>query len=77
MALKQREPRAEATLDVIEATLKDRATPLSAKRVFAWHAALFPTDHSGVERIVVGGWRKHADPMQIVTPRLAAAPGWM
>ena len=68
----------EATLDVIEAALKDRATPLSAKRLFAWHAALFTTGHSGVERIVVGGgWRKRADPMQIVTPRLEAAPGWM
>ena len=69
-ALKQREPRVEATLDVIEAALKGWAIPLSAKRFFAWHAALFPTGHSGVERIVVGGWRKHADPMQIVTPRL-------
>ena len=52
------------------------ATPLSAKSLLAWHAALFPTGQSGVEGIVVGGWRKHADPMQIMMPRLAAAPGW-
>lgn len=69
-SLKHREPRVEATLDVVEAALRDWPLPLSAKRMFAWHAALFPTGYSGVQQIVTGGWRRHEDPMQIVTPRL-------
>ncbi|MES2531197.1 MAG: DUF4172 domain-containing protein [Pseudomonadota bacterium] len=68
--LKQREPRIEATLDVIEAAVQHWSEPLQAERLFGWHAALFPTGRSGVTRIVVGGWRTHVDPMQIVTPRL-------
>lgn len=68
--LQQREPRVEATLDVIEAAVQDWAEPLSAERLFGWHAALFPTGRSGITRIVVGGWREHPAPMQIVTPRL-------
>ena len=68
--LKQREPRVEATLDVIEAAVQDWTEPLTDERLFGWHAALFPTGRSGVTRIVVGGWRTHADAMQIVTPRL-------
>ena len=30
--------------------------PLTAERLFAWHAALFPTGRSGMNKIVVG-WR--------------------
>lgn len=68
--LKQREPRVEATLDVIEAAVQAWQHPLTAERLFDWHAALFPTGRSGVTGIVVGGWRTHPEPMQIVTPRL-------
>jgi Fic family protein len=31
--------------------------PLTAERMFGWHAALFPSGRSGLRRIVVGGWR--------------------
>ena len=31
--------------------------PLTAERIFAWHAALFPTARSGMHRIAVGQWR--------------------
>ena len=42
--------------------------PLTAERLFAWHAALFPTGRSGLTRITVGGWRKGEDgPMQVVS----------
>jgi Fic family protein len=68
--LQQREPRVEATLDVIEAAVHRWAEPLSDERLFGWHAALFPTGRSGITPIVVGGWREHPEPMQIVTPRL-------
>ena len=42
--------------------------PLSNKRLFNWHAALFPTGRSGMHKIVVGNWRKdETGPMQVVS----------
>ena len=42
--------------------------PLSAERLFDWHAALFPTGRSGMTRIVVGRWRDdRSGPMQVVS----------
>jgi Fic family protein len=42
--------------------------PLTKKRLFAWHASLFPTGRSGVNRITVGAWRtKESGPMQVVS----------
>ena len=42
--------------------------PLTAERLFDWHASLFPTGRSGMRRITVGAWRP-ADigPMQVVS----------
>ena len=43
-------------------------TPLTEERLFAWHAALFPTGRSGMTRIVVGAWRNsRSGPMQVVS----------
>lgn len=33
--------------------------PLDQGRLFGWHAALFPTGHSSMYRIVVGDWRNN------------------
>ena len=42
--------------------------PLTATRLFRWHAALFPTGYSGLNRITVGAWRTDAGgPMQVVS----------
>ena len=42
--------------------------PLTAERLFGWHAALFPTGRSGMRRITVGSWRtEEAGPMQVVS----------
>lgn len=42
--------------------------PLTAERLFSWHAALFPTGRSGMHRITVGGWRtRDTGPMQVVS----------
>ncbi len=43
--------------------------PLSANRLFSWHAALFPTGYSGMHKVQVGAWREHTtdDPMQVVS----------
>ena len=52
---------------LLDATQK-YAEPLTAERLFGWHAALFPTGRSGMRRITVGAWRPAAaGPMQVVS----------
>jgi Fic family protein len=42
--------------------------PLTAERLFAWHAALFPASRSGMKRIRMGQWRDDSKgPMQVVS----------
>lgn len=42
--------------------------PLTAERLFDWHAALFPTGRSGMSRITVGAWRPaSAGAMQVIS----------
>jgi Fic family protein len=42
--------------------------PLTADRLFGWHASLFPSGRSGVHRIRVAAWRDgSAAPMQVVS----------
>lgn len=42
--------------------------PLTADRLFDWHAALFPTGRSGMYKITVADWRKGTTgPMQVVS----------
>jgi Fic family protein len=44
------------------------AEPLTDERLFAWHAALFPTGRSGMTKIIVGVWRDDGSgPMQVVS----------
>ena len=52
---------------MLDATGKFEAK-LTKKRLFDWHAALFPTGRSGMSRIAVGKWRpKEASDMQVVS----------
>ena len=52
---------------MLDATQK-YTEPLTAERLFGWHAALFPTGRSGMRRITVGAWRPaSAGPMQVVS----------
>jgi Fic family protein len=52
---------------VLDATANARA-PLTPERLFAWHAALFPTGRSGLVQIAVGRWRDDSTgPMQVVS----------
>jgi Fic family protein len=52
---------------ILDATERYDA-PLSAKRLFRWQAALFPTGYSGMTKITVGAWRKDkTGPMQVVS----------
>jgi Fic family protein len=52
---------------MLDAT-QNYADPLTAERLFGWHAALFPTGRSGMSRITVGAWRTgESGPMQVVS----------
>jgi Fic family protein len=52
---------------MLDATQK-YAEPLTAERLFGWHAALFPAGRSGARRITMGAWRPaEAGPMQVVS----------
>lgn len=52
---------------MVDAT-QNYALPLDRERLFAWHAALFPTGRSGMSRIIVGGWRDdRSGAMQVVS----------
>lgn len=42
--------------------------PLTAERLFGWHASLFQTSRSGMRRIRAGAWRDDSSgPMQVVS----------
>lgn len=44
------------------------AVPLTAERLFGWHASLFPTGRSGMHKITVGAWRPaEIGAMQVVS----------
>src|SRR5437667_361065 len=52
---------------MLDATRKHDA-PLTPERLFSWHAALFPSGHSGMRRIVAGAWcTKESGAMQVVS----------
>ena len=52
---------------MLDATQKYQE-PLTEERLFGWHAALFPTGRSGMQKIRVGDWRDDASgPMQVVS----------
>lgn len=52
---------------MLDATQK-YSEPLTKDRLFAWHAALFPTGRNGLRSITVGAWRPAAiGAMQVVS----------
>jgi Fic family protein len=58
----------EGIVEVMLDATRNYDAPLSKKRLFDWHAALFPTGRSGMQTIVVGAWRTTGgDPMQVVS----------
>ena len=54
---------------MLDATQK-YAQPLTAQRLYDWHASLFPTGRSGMRRITVGAWR----PADIGAMRVVSGP---
>lgn len=58
----------EGVVEMMLDATQNYMAPLTEERLFAWHAALFPTGRSGMRKIVVGAWRKKASgPMQVVS----------
>jgi Fic family protein len=67
-ALSRSERDVEGVVEMMLDATQNFADPLTTERLFAWHAALFPTGRSGMTRIVVGGWRDdRSGPMQVVS----------
>ena len=54
---------------ILDATQK-YAEPLTPERLFAWHASLFPTAHSGTRKIHIGSWR----PLEIGAMQVISGP---
>lgn len=58
----------EGVVEMMLDATQNFAKPLTAERLFGWHAALFPTGRSGMRRITVGAWRPaSAGSMQVVS----------
>ncbi len=52
---------------MIDAT-RNYYEPLTTARLCAWHASLFPTGHSGMNKITVGSWRTdERGPIQVLS----------
>ena len=67
-ALAPADRHVDGVVDMVLDATQQHAQPLTAERLFGWHAALFPTGYSGRVRIQVGAWRNDAaGPMQVVS----------
>src|SRR6266702_6826582 len=67
-ALTPVERNVEGVVDMTLDATQKYDQPITAERLFGWHAALFPTGRSGMLKIVVGGWRtEQSGAMQVVS----------
>ena len=59
----------EGVVEMMLDATQNYTNVLSEERLCNWHAALFPTGKSGMQKIVVGAWRRNekTDPMQVVS----------
>jgi Fic family protein len=58
----------EGVVEIMLDATQSYDQPLTDERLFGWHAALFPTGRSGMQRITVGGWRDDkTGPMQAIS----------
>jgi Fic family protein len=62
------ERHVEGVVEMMLDATQNYQLPLTAPRLFAWHASLFPTGRSGITKITIGDWRTPAtEPMQVVS----------
>ena len=67
-ALKPVDRNVEGVVKMMLDATRAYQQPLTAERLFAWHAALFPTGRSGLIKIRVGDWRgDETGPMQVIS----------
>src|SRR5213593_816084 len=67
-ALKPTDRHVEGVVEMMLDATRHYDKPLTTNRLFAWHAALFPTGHSGMTKIRTGAWRDDGTgPMQVVS----------
>lgn len=67
-ALTSADRNVEGVVEMMLDATQNYDKPLTKERLFAWHAALFPTGYSGMNKIIVGDWRDDSDgPMKVVS----------
>ncbi len=67
-ALKPADRNVEGVVEMMLDATRHFDRPLTAERLFAWHASLFPTGRSGMTKITTGSWRDDSTgPMQVVS----------
>jgi Fic family protein len=67
-ALKAADRNVEGVVEMMLDATGRYDQPLTAERLFSWHASLFPTGRSGMTKINTGAWRDDGNgPMQVVS----------
>jgi Fic family protein len=67
-ALKPADRHVEGVVEMILDATRHYDEPLTAERLLAWHASLFPTGRTGMTKIRTGAWRDDSTgPMQVVS----------
>ena len=67
-ALKPADRHVEGVVEMMLDATRHYNQPLENERLFAWHAALFPTGRSGISKIRVGAWRDDSTgPMRVIS----------
>jgi len=67
-ALKPVDRKVEGVVEMMLDATRHYDKPLTAERLFGWHASLFPTGRSGTTKIRTGAWRNdRTGPMQVVS----------
>ncbi len=70
-ALAPADRNVEGVVEMMLDATQNYSTPLTASRLFSWHASLFLTGYSGMRKIEVGQWRNDSrGPMQVVSGAL-------
>ncbi len=66
--LRQVEERVEGVVEMMVDATANYDRRLTRERLWGWQTALFPSGRSGLERIIVGGWRDdRTGPMQVIS----------
>ena len=69
--LKKPDRNIDGFVEILLDATQNYRKPLSIQRLHRWHTLLFPTGHSGLQKIEIGTWRKDkTGPMQVVSGRL-------